>query len=125
MFCCGSIWRTPQLQTPDTALFFITRLSVSNSDPTNEHQTLRDVRWSGRPTSDSSDMLSDSSDMRWTAAEIVAVFPVCSVLLGSSRCVAHVVPYFTASDLDTGHHSSKLKGRILAKRGDSRNKYAH
>jgi hypothetical protein len=29
---------------------------------TNEHQTPWDVRWFGRP-------LSDSSDMRWTAAE--------------------------------------------------------
>jgi rubrerythrin len=39
--------------------------------------------------------------MRWTAAEIDAVFAVCSVQLGASRCLAHAVPYFTASDLDT------------------------
>ena len=45
-----------------------------------------DVRWFGRP-------LSDSSDMRWTAAQIVAVFAVCSVQLGANRCLAHAVHY--------------------------------
>ena len=62
---------------------------------TKRTQTPCDVRWFGRP-------LSDSSDMRWTAAEIVAVFPVCSVQLGASRCLAHAVPFSMASDLDTG-----------------------
>ena len=53
---------------------------------TNGHQMPCDVRWFGRP-------LSDSSDMCWTAAEIVAVLAVCSVQLSSSRCLAHAVPF--------------------------------